>query len=159
VDPAATPEWTLLGADETRVVVRKGLGGRIVATFRGTPAEMALISTRRAETAATLFTDPGCPWWLQGQAVLLSHTDAPPPQVDNEAVLTLLDGDWASHTASLAGAGVVGVVRPGVDGDVAGVLCLTPAFEQSVLAALGRESAAAGFSWAMISEEDLAPRS
>jgi len=44
-------------------------------------------------------------------------------------------------------------VRPGVDGDVAGLLSLTEASEQVTLAALERETRRAEFDWALVTEE------
>jgi hypothetical protein len=46
-----------------------------------------------------------------------------------------------------------GIVRPGVDGDVAGLLSRTDAFEQNVLAAVESDTLRAGFEWAQLSEE------
>jgi hypothetical protein len=102
-----------------------------------------------------LFKEAGFPWWLQGQVALLSEPEAPPPDVAAEALLALIDDDWASRIGALVGEGVMGVVRPGVDGDVAGVLSMTAAFEQNLLAALEREAVEAGFSWAVLSEEEF----
>ncbi len=155
VDPVATSAWSASGGDFTRVLVQQGFGGRLVARLRGTPSEVALISTRRPGSVRALFKEAGFPWWLQGQVALLSEPDAPPPDIAADALLALIDDDWASRVVALAGESVVGVVRPGVDGDVAGVLSLTPPFEQSLLAALEREAVEAGFSWATLGEEEF----
>ena len=115
------------------------------------------MSTRRPDTAVRLFDDAGFPWWLQGQVVLLSGPDAPPPDIDEEMLLALFGEDWTNHAASLA-PGIEGVLRPGVDGDVAGLLSLTDAFEQVLLATLERDTRNAGFDWALLSEEAFALR-
>jgi hypothetical protein len=44
-------------------------------------------------------------------------------------------------------------LRPGVDGDVAGLLSLTDAIEQAVLAALESETRHAGFDWELLPED------
>jgi hypothetical protein len=158
VNAVATSVWSPLDDDLVRALTGKGLGGRIVAKVRGTPAEIALMSSRRPETVMRLFDDAGFPWWLQGQMVLLSELDAPPPDIDEESLLALFGEEWTKHAASVAPIGIEGIVRPGVDGDVAGLLSLTEAFEQVVLAALERETRLAGFDWALLPEKTFALR-
>jgi hypothetical protein len=156
--PAATTVWSPLDNDMFRVLTGKGFGGRIMAKLKGTPPHIALMSTRRPETARRLFDDAGFPWWLQGQVVLLSEPDAPPPEIDGETLLSLFGEEWTTRAASLAPAGVEGFVRPGVDGDVAGLLTLADPFEQVVLAALERETQLAGFDWEQLLESEFALR-
>lgn len=152
VHAVATSAWSPLDGDLTRAIAGKGVAGRVVAKLRGAPTDVALLSTLRPETAMRLFDDAGFPWWLQGQVALLSEREAPPPDIDHDTVLALLADEWTKHAASLGPVGVVAVLRPGVDGDVAGLLSLTDAFDRSVLAALERETQLAGFDWALAPE-------
>jgi hypothetical protein len=155
VHAAATNVWSPLDGDLVRVPAPKGVAGSIAATLRGAPSGIQLVSTKRPETAVRLFDDAGFPWWLQGQVVVLSKPEAPPPEIDEETLLALTGEEWTSIAARLALAGVDGVLRPGVDGDVAGLLSLTDAFEQVVLAALESETRRAGFDWAIRKEGAL----
>jgi len=158
VKAVATSVWSPLDGDLIRALTGKGFAGRIVARLSGTPADITLMSSRRPETAMRLFDDAGFPWWMQGQVVLLSKPDAPPPDVDEETLLALFGEDWTEHAASLAPLGIEGVLRPGVDGDVAGLLSLTDVFEEVVLAALESETRRAGFDWALVPEKEFALR-
>jgi hypothetical protein len=158
VNPVATGVWSPLDDDLIRGLTGKGLGGRIVAKLRGNPADIPLMSTRRPETAMRLFDDVRFPWWLQGQVVLLSEPDARPPEIDEESLLALFGEEWMKHAASLAPVGIEGILRPGVDGDVAGLLTLTDAFDQVVLAALERETRRAELDWALLPEKAFALR-
>jgi hypothetical protein len=153
VNTLATSVWSPLDDDLIRVLTGKGFGGRIVARLRGTPPDTTLMSTRRPEKATRLFDDAGFPWWLEGQLVLLSGPDAPPPDIDEETLLALFGEEWTKHAASLDAVGVEGIVRPGVDGDVAGLLSIADAFEQVVLAALESETRRAGFDWEVLPEK------
>jgi hypothetical protein len=139
-----------------RALSGKGISDRVVATLRGRPPNVALMSTRRSETAMRLFADASFPWWMQGQVVLLSGLDAPPPDIDEDALLALFGEDWTKRAASLDAAGIEGILRPGVDGDVAGLLSLREGFEPVVLDALERETRLAGFDWALLAEEAFA---
>jgi hypothetical protein len=130
-----------------------GLVERIRNAVGHVPATIALLSTRRPESAARAFDDEGFPWWLQGQVVVLSSPEAAPPDIDRVTVLSLLTDDWSKRAANLAPAGIAGVMRPGVDGDVAGLLSLTVAFETALLAALEKETSRAGFDWAVLEED------
>jgi hypothetical protein len=152
----ATRAWSPSGDDLVRALTGQGFGDRVVAKLRGRPPDVALMSTRRPETAGRLFDDASFPWWMQGQVVLLSSLDAPPPDLDEDALLALFGEDWTKRAAPLAAIGVDGIMRPGVDGDVAGLLSLRDEFEQVVLDALERETRPAGFDWALLPESAFA---
>jgi hypothetical protein len=152
----ATRLWSPSGDDLVRALTGQGFGDRVVAKLRGRPPDVALMSTRRPETAMRLFDDASFPWWMQGQVVLLSDPDAPPPDLDEDALLALFGEDWTKHAALLAANGVRGIMRPGVDGDVAGLLSSRDEFEQVVLDALERETRLAGFDWALLPESAFA---
>src|SRR5262249_39298672 len=132
-DPAGLDAWSPLKGDAIKTLASKGLASRIAAKLGGGPPEIALVSTRHPGTAMRLFDDAGFPWWQQGQIVLLvgadqSQRDAEREELetfDKEALLGLFDDEWTTRAASLAATGVKGVLRPGVDGDVAGLLSLT----------------------------------
>jgi hypothetical protein len=155
---AATSDWSPLDGDLVRALTGKGIGKRIAAKVKHAPPQLTLISTRRANTAMRLFDDAGFPWWLQGQAVLLSAPEALPPDVNEAELLSLFDDDWARRAASLAGLDVQGVVRPGVDGDVAGLLSLTQPFGDRLLAALEHEARADAFEWEVLPETEFVLR-
>jgi hypothetical protein len=158
VAPAAPSVWSPLQDDLIRGLAGKGVVTRIVAKLRGTPPNTALMSTRRAESAMRLFDDAGFPWWMQGQVVLLSGLEGAPPDIDERSLFALFGEEWTKHAASVAPLGIKGIMRPGVDGDVAGLLALTDTFEQDVLAALVRETRRAEFDWALLPEQDFASR-
>jgi hypothetical protein len=58
----------------------------------------------------------------------------------------------AVQAARVAAIDVQGVVRPGVDGDAAGLLSLGDDFDRSLLDALGRETRLAGLTWSIVAE-------
>ena len=150
--------WSPRGADFVRSMGKAGLAGRIHNLIDRIPPHAALVSTRQPETALRLFDDGGFPWWLQSQVALLSNPEAAPPDLEGAALLSLVDDAWATHAADFSGAGVLGILRPGVDGDVAGLLSLTTSFEVAMLAALESESLQAGFEWAVLSEDAFRER-
>jgi hypothetical protein len=117
-----------------------------------------LLSTTDPGAAAQLFEDAAFPWWLQGQLVLLSDREADSLTIDERSVLALIDDDWARRAALLAVHGVEGVVRPGVDGDLAGVLALNDRLDSRMLASLEREAQQAGMSLSVVPETALLER-
>ncbi len=147
--------WSSFDGGLVRALTDSGVVARTAAKLRGAPSNGALISTRDAELAARAFDDEGFPWWLQGQVLLLSSPDGAPPDVSAPTVTALFEDDWAEQAARLTALDVQGVVRPGVDGDLAGVLTLTEALEKSLLDALEREARLAGLSWAIVPEAAL----
>lgn len=130
-------------------------GLRAWSGHRGSPGW--LLSTTDSRAAAGLFDDPGFPWWLRGQAAVASARDGPPPAVEPAAVLALLD-DVAPDTKALTAAGVSALLRPGVDGDVAGLLALSEAADRALLQALAQAAREAGLGWELQPGEDAFAR-
>jgi hypothetical protein len=137
------------GGGETRTFHRSFFD-RITSRMRLEPTKILMVSTCDPSEAAHLFEDVGYSWAMQGQAVVLSARGAPPPPLSRDTLLSLVEDDWAETAAQVAG--VLGAMRPGVDGDVAGILSLSESFEQSALTALEREAVAAGFDWFVVDE-------
>lgn len=125
---------------------------RVAAALKREPQNVTLISTRSEKIAACLFEDPGYPWCLQGQVAMLSEREAIPPQIDRQALRSLIHDDWARHAMQLRSCGITGVLRPGVDGDVVGIFSLTDEFMPTLLDALEREARRARFAWLLLSE-------
>jgi hypothetical protein len=109
----------------TRYRTRSVLG-RMAARFSaGVPIDLVLLSTVAKQSVQRLFDDAGYPWWNQSQFVLVSLADASPPDFDKIAFdpATLFGCQWLEGFGSLQPLGVQAILRPGVDGDVAGLLC------------------------------------
>jgi len=122
------------------------------------PAPVDLLSTSDPQELAQAFEDAAHPWWMQGQVLLVSAPGAAPPAVERRQLLSLLEDEWTSTARALSPLGVIGVMRPGVDGDLAGLLTFTAAAEQASLAALERETLLASFDWSVVTEEAFAER-
>jgi hypothetical protein len=58
----------------------------------------------------------------------------------------------------LSALGGLAVVRPGVDGDLAGLLTLSADAERTSLVALEGETGRASFEWAVLTEDGFAER-
>lgn len=136
---------------------------QVLAAALATVADVAFIggdaAITRARTAAAAmraFDLPQQPWSQQAQTVLLLDRHSSSIEIDRTSLRNLLSNDWKSHTASLAGTGVLGAVRPGVDGDVAGILSFTAAFESRVTDALADEARRTGFAWIELDEAAFA---
>ncbi|MDX2267702.1 MAG: hypothetical protein NW208_06320 [Bryobacter sp.] len=88
--------------------------------------------------ASTLFDSPDYPWWLQGQFALVLA----PASTLSAWPASLMATTWASALPELSPVGVIGILRPGVDGAVAGILCrdeaLLAAFVSSLQTAAAR---------------------
>ena len=149
------------GADSARRAeaaqeLRIGSIRKLAAAFWGPrlSGRYFLVSTLRAELAATLFDAPGVSWTQQSQVALLSSSKSPPPSID-ERVLWSLSPLEALDLAALGSYGVEAVVFPGVDGDVAGLVCSAEA-EDRFVQALIEEAAAAGFACSVVDETAFA---
>ncbi len=142
-------------------VCHLGAGGfmqQAEAVLKREPLNIAMLSSCSPKTAARMFEDPGYPWCLQSQVVLLSTTDAGAPGINRQTLLSLMGDGWVGHVEQLRSCGITGVLRPGVDGDVAGFLSLTEEFSRTLLEALERQARRAKFDWFWLLENDFMER-
>ncbi len=154
--PGATNHWVETQTGEfVRALPAPGALGRLAGPWRGLPAEAALVSTRRADAALRIFRDPGFPWWQQGQVVLSSAPGAPAPDLAEGELLGLFREDWTAVAHSLVGHGIDAVVKPGVDGDVAGVCSPTEASMNALLEHVRTAAAALGHAFTEVPEGAL----
>lgn len=151
----AAADWVPHGVDHVRTLAAGGLSGVIRAALRHGPRELVLVSTRDAGTIVRLFDDAGYPWWLQGTFALLSEPESPPPDVDRQQLAALLRDPPSAGDLQLVHPAVRAVLRPGVDGDLAGLLSRDAAIEQRFLAAAGRECRARGIAWSVVTEQEF----
>lgn len=115
--------------------------------------------------AQALFHDSGCQWSLQGQVLLLSEVQSPLPRLEAVPLDVLLSDDWWQLAPPLRAAGVEAVVRPGVDGAVAGLWWLEAergreptGLQQRWRQALAREVGCGSASLSVVSEEEFRDR-
>lgn len=137
----ADAAWTEVDGDAVRHA-EAGWRARLGGTAR-----LALCSTRREASVRRLFDDAQLAWGRQAQVALLSAPGSPPPDLGVAEVLALMDAGGLRDAAALRGVGVEAVLRPGVDGDVAGLLAIDGGRVERLLAALQTEAARAGFDW------------
>lgn len=150
----AANEWKSFGDKAVCVLIEPNPLKRLAAVLSGRAADIALVATRTTQEVEQ-FLDESM-WSLQTQMVLLSEPERALPAIDWQTLLSLYGDDWIRHASRLQSIGVQSVLRPGVDGCVAGILFLTDAFRQMFLEILENQSRAAGFGWKVLSEDDFA---
>lgn len=119
--------------------------------LRERPHRFALQSTNVADVAEQLFQEPWFNWALQGQIILLSNPDQPPPLIARQTLLDLL----AHGTASPFPPGIAALLRPGVDGAMIGMHFLSDGMRAALLLALEKACAVAGIGWRIGQEAEL----
>jgi len=158
ISAADTPGWQMQGSDfVTRCRTRSGLG-RIAARFLArAPVDLVLLSTASEQAVRGLFNDAGYPWWGQGQFVLISSAGASPPDFDSIAFdpATLFAREWSESFGRLPPLGVQAMLRPGVDGDLAGLLCASSEVRDRLEAILSRCAEESGVSVQRVSEAEF----
>jgi hypothetical protein len=150
-----TPGWQMRGSDYvSRYRTRSGLDRIAARFFARAPVDLVLLSTTSEQAVRRLFNDPGYPWWSQGQFVLISSAGESPPDFDSIAFgpAKLFEREWAEGFGSLHPLGVQATFRPGVDGDVAGLLCVSGEIRNRFEAILSRSAQESGMSPQYVSE-------
>lgn len=150
--------WQMQGSDfVSRYRIRSVLGRMAARVSAGAPIDLVLLSTTDEQTVGRLFDDAGYPWWSQSQFVLVSPADASPPDFDKVAFnpATLLECELLEGFGSLEPLGVQAILRPGVDGDVAGLLCASSEVRDRFEAILSRYAQEFGVSLQFVSEAEF----
>jgi hypothetical protein len=155
VSVADTAGWQKQGDDfVARYRTRSGLGRMAAQVLARAPVDLTLLSTTSEQAVRRLFDDAGYPWWNQSQFALVSPPDAPLPDLDKIGFdpAALFERDWAECFVSLRLVGVQAILRPGVDGDVAGLLCASSEVRDRFEATLPRSAEELGMSVRHVSE-------
>jgi len=146
--------------EDVAAVVARALTsiGRVTFPSSAARGPAELTSTTDPQTLMQAFDDAAHPWSMQGQVLLISAPAEAPPGVDRKQLRALLENEWGEAAQALSAPGVIGVVRPGVDGDLAGLLTLTADAERTSLAALEGETRRASFDWSVLTEDAFVDR-
>jgi len=153
-----TPGWTSRDGDVVARYGARSVVGRIAARLSGgAPGDLTLRSSVSEASVARLFDDAGYPWWHQGQFALVSPAHAAPPDFATIGFdpATLFAADWSNHLRGLLPLGVEAMLRPGVDGDVAGLLCASSEVRDRFEAVMHRCALAVGASLHVMSGKEF----
>ena len=147
--------WSAWHDDFTTTMQLAGRGARLRDLFRS--RRVTLLSTLREESARRLFDDPFYQWWNQAQFALLSRPAERPPNILEEpAGSDLFDSRWLAAITDLKGRGVDAILRPGVDGDVLGVLCSSRDVRSEVEELVALAATDFQLAFRRVAEEDFA---
>lgn len=141
-------------ADATWREVPGGAACRVRAAdrpwWRGRGRDVGLLASDQPAVIAPLFDDDAFAWAHETQLLLLAraapHAAALPP-LDLAFVAGACAVPLAVSAGDLAALGVVGLLRAGVDGAVAGLYVPDPAARRAVLDAIAAATRAAGARW------------
>jgi hypothetical protein len=122
------------------------------------PAALPLLSTNREASVYALFDDPFYQWWNASQFALLSQPPESPPDLASESFSPsdLLGDQWAKTLAGFTRGGVKAILRPGVDGDVIGLLCSSPEFRDEIEAKIQMAANECGLGFRLLPEAAFA---
>ena len=151
-----TNEWKNIGEDAVCVLSEPNSLKSFLAALSNRTTDLVLLSTQNPEKVVRLFDEGIYSWSMQAQVVFLAEPGRALPEIERQTLLSLFQNDWLRYSSGLKDEGVKCVLRPGVDGDVAGILFLTNAFRHTFLEILENQSRAAGFNWEVLSEADFA---
>jgi hypothetical protein len=148
--------WSAWHHDFTTTMQLTARGARVRELFRS--RRVSLLSTSREESARRLFDDPFYQWWNQAQFALLSRPAERPPNILEEPALgsDLFDSRWSAAITDLKRRGVDAILRPGVDGDVMGVLCSSRDVRSEVEEMVGLAATDFQLAFRRVAEEEFA---
>jgi hypothetical protein len=158
ISTADSGKWQMHGSDFVARYRAGSLFHRMAGRFSSrAPHDLVLLSTVSEQAARQLFDDAGYPWWGQGQFALMSSDAASPPDFAKVAFdpATLLEGEWPEDFEELQPLGVQAMLRPGVDGDVAGLLCASRDIRDRFETILARAAQDFGISLRQVSEAEF----
>ncbi|WP_395699033.1 hypothetical protein [Aquabacterium sp.] len=134
--------------------------GRSIARRVGlaSPSPACWRQEAAAKDAEAVFDQHGFDWALRAQLGLVCPAVSDLPTPSKEFVDAILGERWADQLPALVGRGVLAMLRPGVDGDVALLVAATPAVEARIADALDRTAAETGVRLITLDEPAFAER-
>jgi hypothetical protein len=141
--------------ETTRALGPIGLREQIRTWRHGVPSNLRLVTTRSPETVRRVFDSAEFPWTMQGAIAFLSAPAQPAPKLSLELVLSMSEPIAVLDGRSMAAMGVRALLRPGVDGAVAGLFTTDLEVEAESLAAIFHEAIERGFDWHLVTESDF----
>lgn len=127
----------------------------IARWWSGRPPHLVVVSSSDPNVVFHLFDDDYFSWVQQGQTVFLSSLSEPVPDFRD-----VLSKSWQKKYEDdpmrvLKDYALTGVMRPGVDGDVAGILFRSVADKESFLGVLREEAESSGIQFKMCNEAEF----
>jgi hypothetical protein len=139
--------------EQVAEILARALVSQTLVTYpTRTGRQLEFVHTSRAEEAQRAFTSDYFDWTRSAQVIFLSPLAEPPPRVAPEDLL-LARLDAGPH--HLASAGFLGMVLPGVDGDVAGVYAFSDEIFRALFGAVRTACEEAGVLFMELTQDQL----
>jgi len=122
---------------------------------RLTPPAPRILVTGNPDTVAEAFDDSGCPWWMQGQLLLVGRDRNRLSRLNWKFVRRLMAPLQPFDFRALSEYSVDLVMAPGVDGDVAGIICSDPSTVSAFEAITAAAATRSGFDFQKVTESEL----
>jgi hypothetical protein len=145
----------LTAGDAVSVIVPVGLRQRIKAWRNGVPSNLRLVTTRSPETAQRVFDGVEFPWTMQGAIAFLSAADHAAPELSFELVLGMSEPRAVFDGKRMAARGVRALLRPGVDGTVAGLFTTNSEVEREIITVALDEAIECGFDCRLVANSEF----
>jgi len=158
VSMRSSSRWRRQGEDYSACFgFTAGRGWRPLLPGRLGAIKLPLLSTVREEAVRGLFDDAAYPWWLQGQFALISPPEAAPPKLGSTSTRLLpaglLGDEWTSCLNDLTESGFDALLRPGVDGDVAGLVARSSDIHRQLIGNIRRAAGDFGLACHVVPED------
>lgn len=127
---------------------------RIRACLTGRSCDVSLVSTEDASVVERAFDDPGFPWWMQGQVLVVTDRGVV-PELTLSRTLELVEPQAPIAASLLESLRIRALLRPGVDGAVAALSCTSSSIRSQLLASIEHAAKAAGLHCRAVDEPGL----
>lgn len=132
-----------------------GLVARLISHWSGVPPHAAVVSTSNPKVALHLFDASYFSWVLQGQSVFLSGLSDPLPDLKEVVSRAWQKKYEDAPLEAINDYSLMGIMRPGVDGDVAGFLFRSVTHKESFLRSLREEAESNGMQFKFCNEAEF----
>lgn len=137
-------------------ISESGLFGlQILRWWSGKPPNLVIVSSSDPHVVFHLFDDGYFSWVMQGQNVFLSGLSDPLPDLRNVLSKTWQNKYEDAPAHALNDYALTGIMRPGVDGDVAGILFRSATHKESFLGVLREEAESNGMQFKICNEAEF----
>lgn len=136
-------------------ITKPGLAARLIAHWSGVPPRAVVISSNSPKVVLHLFDTSYFSWVLQGQSVFLSGLSDPLPDLKDVVSKAWQKKYEDAPMDAINDYALIGIMRPGVDGDVAGILFRSIPDKENFLKTLRKEAESSGMQFKVCNEAEF----
>ncbi len=132
-----------------------GMKGIMERLFTGIPKYSFILSSSKPEVIEKTFNAAYFSWEMQSTVATLSDSKKPVPTIDIKTLKNLVDNKSWIATSKAIQSDIIGILKPGTDGSVAGLLFFSNETKAAFVRVIRSTASKYGIEVMLVEEEDF----